>query len=145
MNNTHDTITSKSNKNNFFIFAALIGVVFISLLAILIFRPKSTAAENLVIDSNKQNSEMIITTQSSEISFTINGQPVESLELETPTNLLSSRPLSEINASQISNVSRQDSNWIVTFTDGSQTTLNESRMKQFSDQLEFQVEYSRER
>lgn len=81
------------------------------------------------------------------IQVTINGQPLSEFieqnsngEVKVP---LSSKPLSSINASQISNVYAEDNTWTVTFIDGSQTTVSPAMQASLPAEIRSRVVYKR--
>lgn len=140
----HDLKVPRRNK----VLPVIIAVLTLLLAMMVVVRLNRTPEASILEDSATSNSTTTVTNATSEIptfSVTVNGQEV-ALEPQTKATLtLSGQPLSKINASQISNVTRQGSTWLVTFIDGSQSMLNESMMKQLPGEVHFQAGYRRDR
>jgi hypothetical protein len=122
----------------------IVAALGISLIAFL--RKPNNQSVSASLDSSGGTSAA---TESSgqKIQVTINGQPLSEFvaqnsngEVKAP---LSSKPLSSINASQISDVYAENNTWTVTFIDGSQTTVSPAMQASLPEEIRSRVVYKR--
>jgi hypothetical protein len=138
------TKTAQPASNKKLLYGALAVVALAAGFAIFAFRPRTKVASVADTPVITQSSEAV--SESPAVTFTINGQEMQSLELATSqARPLSVQPLSSISSSQISNVSRQGSSYLVNFVDGSQTVVSQANFSRLPGDVQFQAEYSRER
>jgi hypothetical protein len=135
--------TAQPASNKKLLYGALAVFALFAVFAIFAFRPRTETATVADTPVTTESSETV--SESPAVSFTINGQEMQSLELAAPqAKPLSVQPLSSLNSSQITQVSRQGSSYVVKFVDGSQTLVSQANFSRLPSEVQLQVGYSRE-